>query len=109
MKANRIFEDEPRVGGGSVELMQKLGRKVVVLSATRTPFTEVGGELKDVNPIDLGVYAARAAIEKAGLQDRTELIDHVIMGNAQHTSLDSHFGARPLRGQSRGLFRILFP
>jgi acetyl-CoA acetyltransferase family protein len=94
MKANRIFEDEPRVGGGSVELMQKLGRKVVVLSATRTPFTEVGGELKDVNPIDLGVHASRAAIEKAGLQDRTELIDHVIMGNAQHTSLDAHYGAR---------------
>ncbi|MFH1676590.1 MAG: thiolase family protein [bacterium] len=74
--------------------MRKLNRKVVVLSATRTPFTEAGGEFKDVNPIDLGVFAARAAIAKAGLEDRTGLIDHVIMGNAQHTSLDSHYGAR---------------
>jgi len=94
MQANRIFEDKPSVGGGAVELMRKLNRKVVVLSATRTPFTDVGGEFKDINPIDLGVFAARAAIAKAGLEDRTALIDHVIMGNAQHTSLDSHYGAR---------------
>jgi acetyl-CoA acetyltransferase family protein len=74
--------------------MRKLGRKVVVLSAARTPFAEVGGDLRDVNPIDLGVFAARAAIARAGLEDRTELIDHVIMGNAQHSSIDSHYGAR---------------
>ncbi|MFH1514462.1 MAG: thiolase family protein [bacterium] len=74
--------------------MNKLGIKIVVLSATRTPFTYAGGEFKDINPIDLGVFAAKGAIAKAGLSDRTELIDHVIMGNAQHTSLDAHYGAR---------------
>ena len=94
MQAKPIFEDKPIVGHGAVELMNKLGRKVVVLSATRTPFAEVGGDFKDINPIDLGVFAARSAIKKAGLEDRTELIDHVIMGNAQHTSIDSHYGAR---------------
>lgn len=94
MQATPIFEDKPKVGAGAVELMRKLGRKVVILSATRTPFTEVGGELRDVNPIDLGVFAARAAIARAGLQDRTHLIDHIIMGNAQHSSIDSHYGAR---------------
>ncbi len=94
MHKNPIFSDSPPVGGGAVELMQKLGVKVVVLSATRTPFTVVGTDLKDINPIDLGVYAAKGAIAKAGLEDRTELIDQVIMGNAQHTSLDSHYGAR---------------
>jgi len=94
MHPRPIFEDTSRIGGGAVELMRKLGRKVVILSATRTPFAEVGGDLRDVNPIDLGVFAARAAITKAGLEDRTGLIDHVIMGNAQHTSIDSHYGAR---------------
>jgi len=94
MQKNPIFSDTPPVGGGAVELMRKLGVKVVVLSATRTPFTQVGTDFKDVNPIDLGAFAARAAIAKAGLSDRTHLIDHVIMGNAQHTSLDAHYGAR---------------
>ena len=94
MHKNPIFSDTPPVGGGAVELMQKLGIKVVVLSATRTPFTQVGTDLKDINPIDLGVYAAKGAIKQAGLDDRRELIDHVIMGNAQHTSLDSHYGGR---------------
>jgi len=94
MHLNPIFKDKLEVDGGAVDLMHKLNRKVVVLSATRTPFSEVGGDFKDINPIDLGVYAARAAIKKAGLEDRVELIDHVIMGNAQHTSIDAHYGAR---------------
>lgn len=94
MQEKPIFEDKSKVGPGAVELMRKLGRKVVILSATRTPFAEVGGDFRDVVPIDLGVFAARAAIARAGLEDRTELIDHVIMGNAQHTSIDSHYGAR---------------
>ncbi|MCX6646045.1 MAG: thiolase family protein [bacterium] len=89
-----IYHDKPLVGGGAVDLMRKLGMKVVIISATRTPFCAVGTDFKDVNPIDLGVFASRGAIEKAGLKGREHLIDHVIMGNAQHTSLDSHYGAR---------------
>jgi acetyl-CoA acetyltransferase family protein len=89
-----IYDDKPLVGGGAVDLMKKLGVKVVVISATRTPFTSVGTDFKDINPIDLGVFAAKGAIKQAGLENRTELIDNVIMGNAQHTSLDSHYGAR---------------
>ncbi|RKY89952.1 acetyl-CoA C-acyltransferase [candidate division KSB1 bacterium] len=69
-------------------------KKIVFLSATRTPFGEVGGGLKDLSPIDLGYYAARAAIEKAGMEDMTDLIDQSIFGNAQHTSIDSHYGGR---------------
>jgi acetyl-CoA acetyltransferase family protein len=94
MPSDPIFEIIPQPGETSVELMHKLGRKVVVLSATRTPFCSVGGELKDISPIDLGVLAAKSAISKAGLGGRTHLIDHVIMGNAMHTSIDSHYGAR---------------
>ncbi len=69
-------------------------RKVVFLSAVRTPFSPVGGSLKEFSPIDLGAIAARAAIEQAGLAERTEVIGAAIFGNGMHTSIDSHYGAR---------------
>lgn len=69
-------------------------KRIVFLSATRTPFGAVGGSLKDFTPIDLGAIAARAAIEQAGLTDRVEVIDAAIFGNGMHTSIDSHYGAR---------------
>ena len=74
MQSKPIFTDNYQLDGGAVKLMRDLGRKVVILSATRTPFTEVGGEFKDVNPIDLGAWASKSAIAKAGLEDRVELI-----------------------------------
>lgn len=69
-------------------------RRIVFLSATRTPFGSVGGSLKDFSPIDLGAVAARGAIEQAGLAGNAEVIDAAIFGNAMHTSVDSHYGAR---------------
>lgn len=69
-------------------------KRIVFLSATRTPFGRVGGSFKDVSPIDLGAIASRAAIEQANLSERTEVIDACIFGNAMHTSIDSHYGAR---------------
>jgi acetyl-CoA acetyltransferase family protein len=69
-------------------------KRIVFLSATRTPFGTVGGSLRDFTPIDLGAIAARAAIEQAGLTDRAEVIDAAIFGNGMHTSIDSHYGAR---------------
>src|SRR5512143_3104814 len=69
-------------------------KRVVFLSATRTPFGAVGGSLKDFSPIDLGALAARAALEQAHLAERPEVIDAAIFGNGMHTSIDSHYGAR---------------
>jgi len=68
--------------------------KIVFLSGTRTPFGAVGGSLRDFTGIDLAVHAANGAIEQAGLADRREVIDAAIFGNAMHTSIDSHYGAR---------------
>ncbi len=68
--------------------------KIVFLSGTRTPFGEVGGAFRDFTGIDLAVHASTAAIEQAGLADRREVIDTAIFGNAMHTSIDSHYGAR---------------
>lgn len=84
--------DQPSPGGPAI--MRDQNKKLVFLSATRTPFGDVGGSLKDLSPIDLGVNAARGAIIQAGLDGQEDLIDTAIFGNAMHTSIDSHYGAR---------------
>ena len=62
------------------------------LSAVRTPFGTFGGALKDLSATDLGVHAARAAIERAGIAPSA--IDHVIFGNVLQTSPDASYYAR---------------
>src|SRR5918912_866336 len=52
---------------------------VVILSGGRTPGGELLGALKDFSAVDLGVIAARAAIERARI-DPAE-VNEVIMGN----------------------------
>src|ERR1051325_6517184 len=51
----------------------------VILSGARTPVGKFMGALKDFGAVDLGVIAARAAIERAGI-DPGE-VNEVIMGN----------------------------
>jgi acetyl-CoA C-acetyltransferase len=51
----------------------------VILSAARTPVGKLLGALKYFSAVDLGVIAARAAIERAGIDPN--LVDEVIMGN----------------------------
>jgi len=93
-KKKEIFRIPEKIREGSLAILKDQKKKIVVLAATRTPFGEVGGGLKDLSPIELGAHAARAAIEQAGMQDMTDLIDESIFGNAMHTSIDSHYGAR---------------
>src|SRR5712692_10580368 len=50
-----------------------------ILSGARTPVGKLLGVLKDFSAVDLGVIAARAAIERASIDP--ELVDEVIMGN----------------------------
>jgi acetyl-CoA acyltransferase 2 len=90
----QIFRVPEKPSGGGPALLKTKKMKIVFLSATRTPFGSVGGSLKDVPPIELGVFAARAAIQLAGLRGREEVIDEAIFGNAMHTSVDSHYGGR---------------
>jgi acetyl-CoA C-acetyltransferase len=56
-------------------------RAVFILSAVRTPIGKYGGSLRDFTAPDLGVIAARAAIERAGVP--AEEIDEVIFGHAR--------------------------
>jgi acetyl-CoA acyltransferase 2 len=65
---------------------------VVFLSGRRTPFGSFGGSLKGFSATDLGVHAARAALESAGVP--ADAVDHVIFGNALQTSADAIYLAR---------------
>jgi acetyl-CoA C-acetyltransferase len=51
----------------------------IIISAARTPVGKLLGALKDFTAVDLGVIAARAAVERAGIDPN--LVDEVIMGN----------------------------
>src|ERR671916_1895560 len=65
---------------------------VVFLSGVRTGFGTFGGTLKDLSATELGATAARAAIERSGV-DRGE-IGHVVFGNVLQTSADAIYLAR---------------
>jgi len=67
-------------------------KKIVILSAARTPFGKFCGALKDLTATELGVVAARAALERAGI--KPEEIDHVVFGNVLQTSADAVYLAR---------------
>ena len=54
---------------------------VYILSAVRTPIGKFGGSLASLTAADMGVVAAKAAIERAGIQ--IDHIDEAIFGNAR--------------------------
>ena len=71
---------------------QNSARDVVFLSGVRTPFGAFGGALKDHSATDLGVEAAKVAIERAGVEPKE--VDHAIFGNVLQTSADAIYYAR---------------
>jgi acetyl-CoA acetyltransferase family protein len=75
-------------------------RQVVFLAATRTPFGTFGGSLKDHSATELGTVAARAAVERAGV-DASEY-GQVFFGNVIQTSADAVYLARHV-GLNSGL------
>lgn len=54
---------------------------VYILSAVRTPIGKFGGSLASQTAADMGVFAAKAAIERAGV--RPNQIEETIFGNAR--------------------------
>jgi acetyl-CoA acyltransferase 2 len=67
-------------------------REVLFLSGRRTPFGAFGGALRGYTATDLGVHAAQAAIESAGID--AAAIQHTVFGNALQTSGDAIYLAR---------------
>jgi acetyl-CoA C-acetyltransferase len=54
---------------------------VYILSAVRTPIGKFGGSLASLTAADMGVVAARAAIERAGIDPQQ--VEETIFGNAR--------------------------
>ena len=64
----------------------------VIIDGARTPFGKFGGSLKDVSATDLGVAAAKAALQRSNLEAGD--IEHVVFGNVIQSSPDAIFIAR---------------
>jgi acetyl-CoA acetyltransferase family protein len=65
---------------------------IAIVSGARTPFGRYCGKIKDYTAQELGAVAAKAAIERAGVDPKD--FDHVVFGNAQQTTGDALYGAR---------------
>src|SRR5208283_2679840 len=65
---------------------------IAIVSGVRTPFGRYCGKIKDYTAQELGAVAAKAAIERAGIDAKE--FDHAVFGNAQQTSGDALYGAR---------------
>ncbi len=66
--------------------------EIYLLGGARTPFGTYGGSLKDVNATQLGVIAAKAAIERAGVPALA--LDLAVVGNVIATAPDAAYTAR---------------
>ena len=63
-----------------------------LLDGMRTPFTDYNGALAQISPIDLGIKAARAALDKAGVPARD--VGTVIAGSMAQASFDAYMTPR---------------
>lgn len=66
--------------------------EIVILDGARTPFAEISGSFKNIPAIELGTFAAKAAIERAGITP--DQIDQVVFGNVHQSSKDAHYLSR---------------
>src|SRR5689334_9272655 len=58
-----------------------MGETVYILSAVRTPIGKFGGALASLSAADMGVVAAKAAMERAAVAP--EQVNETIFGNAR--------------------------
>ncbi len=73
--------------------MQQTNGEIFIVSAARTPIGKFGGGLSTVPATVLGGTAIRAAVERAGLDPATVIIDDVLMGQV----LQAGSGQAPAR------------
>jgi acetyl-CoA C-acetyltransferase len=67
-------------------------KDIVVLGGARTAFGTYGGALRDTSATDLGVIAAKGALERSKVSPSK--IDQIIFGNVMQTSGDAVYFAR---------------
>ncbi len=66
--------------------------EIVILGGSRTPFGKFGGAFRDITATQLGVAAAKGALDTTGVQP--DQIDHVVFGNVIQSSRDAAYLAR---------------
>ncbi|WDA39266.1 thiolase family protein [Sphingobium sp. YC-XJ3] len=66
--------------------------QIILARGARTPFGDFGKSLRDTPLTELGVQAAKAAIDRAGLDPVN--IDHLVFGNVLPVDGDGHFVSR---------------
>ena len=69
-----------------------MATEIVILDGARTPFGTYCGSLREVTATDLGVVAARGALERARVAPAD--VDQVIFGNVIQSSADAIYLAR---------------
>ncbi|MFQ6014022.1 MAG: acetyl-CoA C-acetyltransferase [Anaerolineae bacterium] len=69
-----------------------MNNSVVIIDGARTPFGTFMGSLKGVSATELGVIAAKEALERS--QVDPEWIDHIVFGNVLQTSGDAIYISR---------------
>lgn len=62
---------------------------IYLVNGARTPFGKLCGTLGQISPTDLGIYAAKGAIEKSGIKPGD--IDQVFVANIGQSSSDTYF------------------
>src|SRR5258708_34202084 len=70
-------------------------KDVVFLSGVRTGFGAFGGSLKDLSAIDLGVAAARYALQRSGVPASD--FGHTVFGTALQPPADAIYMGRHVR------------
>ena len=61
--------------------------EVYIIDGARTPVGVLQGSLSDISAIELGIIAAKGAIERSGVDPK--LIDYIVMGNVIQSSKDA--------------------
>ena len=71
-------------------------KEVVIVSAARTAIGSFGGSLAGVSAVDLGITAAKGAIERAGID--ASLIDEAVIGNVLGAGLGQNIARQVILG-----------
>lgn len=72
--------------------MSRKEKEIVLAGGMRTPFGDFGKSLKDVPLTALGIHAAKACLNRAGLGP--EAVDHLVFGNCLPVDPDGLFSSR---------------
>jgi len=94
----------PRIPNAKLEFWEGFLHNVYIVAAVRTPIGKFGGSLASLTAVDLGVAAARAALERAKVNP--EQVEETIFGNARQAGA----GPNPARQISvRSGIRVEIP